>query len=466
MFAMKVNSVLEAVKGSLVLGTSDIAVTSVSIDSRMIQKGALFVPIKGEKFDGHDFIKDALDRGAVAFLIERWNEQIRLMIEGYLNQKIAAVKVRSTVKALQDLSLFLRGRLELRVVGITGSTGKTSTKDMITSVLSERLNVVSSEKSHNNEIGVPLTILKADRKTDVLVLEMAMRGLGQIEELAKIAQPEFGVVTNVGKTHYELLGSEELIAEAKSELVKAIPADGAVILNYDDAWTEKLKGLTRARLITYGLSKKASVRATQIEVDDVGRPSFMLCSPDGETRVSLPTAGRHNVYNALAAAAVGFEFNLNLETIKRGLEKTALTEMRMQVFTTADGIVVVNDAYNASPTSMKAALQALDDFNGVSRKIAVLGDMLELGKISDIAHFEIGEVVKNVGVELLITVGEKGKRIAEGAVRRGFDEEAVFACQSTTEAAKILKAHVRPRDIVLVKASRAMRLEEVLDFLL
>lgn len=463
---MKVGSILEALNGSLVAGTSDTVITSVSIDSRTVEKGALFIPVKGENFDGHDFIKSALENGAVAFLTERWNEQIRLPMHELLSSEITAVKVRNTVKALQDLSLYWRGRLDLRVVGVTGSTGKTSTKDMIASVLSERLNVVASEKSYNNEVGVPLTILKADRKTGVLVVEMAMRGLGQIGELAEIAKPDVGVVTNVGKTHFELLGSEELIAEAKSELVKAVPSTGTVILNLDDAWTQRLKEMTRAAVITYGMSKGATFRADRIEIDNTGRPSFELHSPDGEIKIDLPLTGRHNIYNALAAAAVGYVLDINLNAVKKGLEKTVLTGMRMQIFSTADGVIVINDAYNANPTSMKAALQALKDFDGGFRKIAVLGDMLELGKLSDIAHFEIGEDIRKVGVDMLITIGEKGKRIAEGAIRKGFDEKAAFVCQTTAEAAKILKVHVRPKDVILVKASRAMKLEEVLDSLL
>lgn len=466
MMALKIKDVIEAVNGTLVFGVSDLGVTSVSIDSRSLENGALFVPLKGERFDGHDFIKKALERGAAGFLTERWNEQIRLQINVHLGPKVAIIKVKDTLKALQDLSRYYRSRLKLKVVGVTGSTGKTSTKDMISSVLAEKFAVVSSEKSFNNEIGVPLTILMADKMTDVLVAEMGMRGLGQIEALAEIAQPDVGVVTNVGKTHFELLGSEELIAQAKSELVKAVPSSGVVVLNQDDAWTKKLRELSKARVVTYGLSGKAAIRADRIEVDPSGKPSFQLHSQDGTIKIVLPVAGRHNVYNALAAAAVGFEFDLSQEMVKNGLEKTVLTEMRMQTFTTADGMVVLNDAYNANPTSMKAALQTLSDFNSGSRKIAVLGDMLELGKLSDIAHFEIGEAVKQVGVDLLITVGEKGKRIAEGAIRRGFDKRAAFICQTTAEASRILKVHLQPKDVILIKASRAMKLEEIVDCLL
>ncbi|MDI6821724.1 MAG: UDP-N-acetylmuramoyl-tripeptide--D-alanyl-D-alanine ligase [Actinomycetota bacterium] len=465
MFPLTVSQILLATNGELLNGLPQRVINDISIDTRTLKPGDLFIPIKGDHYDGHQFLKCALEKGAFGFLTQKWDKALK-NIFGELKEETIVIRVEDGLKALKDLAQYLRGQLRVEVVGITGSTGKTCTKDMLANVLSQRMKVIWSERNYNNEIGVPLTILKAEQGTQILVVEMAMRGLGQIRELAEIAHPTIGLVTNVGKTHFEFLGSEELIAQAKSELVEAIPEDGIVFLNQDDFWTERLKSLSLAQVLTFGLSELSNFRACDINVDSMGKPSFKILSNRGDIWVNLPILGRHNVYNALATFAIASYLGLPLEDIKNGLETCTLSGMRMQLLTTPKGITILNDAYNANPTSMRAALIALGDIKSQSRKIAVLGDMLELGEITDVSHFELGKFVKEVGVNTLITVGERSKRIAEGALQSGMDSKEVISCDTSTEAARILNRMLEQGDIVLIKASRAMKLEEVADSLL
>lgn len=466
MFPMTAVELLKITGGTIVNGSRETKINRISLDSRNLCKGDLFIPIQGSNHDGHNFIAQALHGGAIGFLSNRWDEKLKKSLADGFGNSTLAIVVEDTLQALQAIAKHIRDKLDVEVIGITGSTGKTCTKDMIASVLAQARNVVSTEKNYNNEIGVPLTILKANESTEILVVEMAMRGVGQIRQLAEIVQPTMGLVTNVGKTHFELLGSEEKIADAKSELVEAIPSEGMVILNADDKWTEKLRRLSSAPVVTYGVSESAEFKAVDIQTDAEGRPSFRIVTDSNELSLSLPFPGRHNVYNALAACAVASEIHISQARIKRGLETCAISEMRMQVFNTPDGVIIINDAYNASPTSMKAALETLSDLAGKKRKIAVLGDMLELGTLSEMAHFKIGELVSDSKVDILITVGEKSKRIAVGAMSKGMSLRQVIQCEKTLEASAVLADQVKPGDVVLIKASRGMELEKAVDALI
>lgn len=466
MFPIEVSEIAQITDGFLANGPDGVRVQSISIDTRTLARGDLFVPIKGENFDGHQFLTQALLAGACGFVTDHWDDDVKESLGGSLQSTTIVIVVRNTLVALHALARYIRQKLPLEVIGITGSTGKTCTKDMISNVLSREFTLISTEKNYNNEIGVPLTVLRANQSTQVLVVEMAMRGLGQIRELAEIVSPRIGLITNVGKTHFELLSSEEKIARAKSELIEAIPSDGIVILNADDNWTTELRKMAEAPVMTYGISKGADIRAEDIQLDDMARPSFRIVSDKNVLSVCLPLAGRHNIYNALATYAVASEMWVSQEHIKEGLETCMLSEMRMQVFTTPDGITVLNDAYNANPTSMKAALVALKDMTQEKRKLAVLGDMLELGTLAEMAHFEIGELVSDVEVDFLITVGTRSRRIAEGALSKGMKPESVVQCENIEEAGRALVENVKPGDAVLIKASRAMELEKVVNVLL
>lgn len=444
-----------AVGGRLIAGPAERRIDGVSTDSRTIAPGELFVPIRGERFDGHAFLADALRKGAAAVFVEA-GRQAELPPLG----QACAVAVSNTLGALQDLAAWHRSLFSGPVVAVTGSNGKTTTKDMIAAVLAERFRVLATAGNLNTEIGLALTLLQRDAAHEAVVLEMGMRGRGQIAALAAVARPSIGVVTNVGPVHLELLGTIEAVALAKRELVEALPAGGVAVLNADDARVAAMAAHTQARVVTYGFGPGAQVRAEDVRSCGLDGVAFRLVCEQGGAEVSLPLPGRHNVANALAAAAVGLSCGLDPESVARGLSAVRPSGMRMQIERLAGDVVVLNDAYNASPLSMAAALQALADLPA-ARRLAVLGDMLELGPVSQEAHLRVGELCAAHGVDLLVTVGERSRDIARGAVRAGMAPSAVTSAADAEEAARIVCAAVRPGDVVLVKASRGMALERI-----
>jgi UDP-N-acetylmuramoyl-tripeptide--D-alanyl-D-alanine ligase len=460
MVPLTVEEILVATGGDLVKGLPESKISGVCIDTRMLRIGDVFIPLVGNT-DGHRFVTDALKAGAAGVLVGNNYDNHNKLIESGLFGNSFVVMVEDTLKAFQSIARYYREKLSLKVIAITGSTGKTTTKDMINCVLAQQYKVVSTDKNYNNEIGVPLTILRADETTEALVVEMAMRGRGQIRELAEIAKPDIGVITNIGQAHIELLGSEQAIAEAKSELVGAINGDGVAILNADDLWTPLVSECACSRTTKYGITA-GEVRAEKIESDELGRAKFRLIMHEGDAyTVRLPVPGKHNVYNALAASAVGMEMGLGPDQIRIGLSNCRLTSMRMEVFSTVDNVLILNDAYNANPTAMQAALVTLLDVRSEGRHIAILGDMLELGQYGVEAHKQIGEMVASLGIELLITVGNESQIMAESAVRAGMATKNVVTCEDAETAAQLMKQLVEPGDVILVKASRAVGLEAV-----
>jgi UDP-N-acetylmuramoyl-tripeptide--D-alanyl-D-alanine ligase len=463
MLTLSVARLVEVVRGELLAGDENTMVNGLAIDSRDVGPGAAFVAFGGEHADGHDFVASALTAGARAIVVTRDDEGIREALAASRRHDVALVRVEDATRAVQDLAAYHRERLLCPVVGVTGSTGKTTTKDFLDSVLGTRMRVVATEGNMNNELGVPLTVMRAGADTGVLVVEMAMRGPGQISRLAEIAQPTAGLVTNVGVSHLEVLGSEEAIASAKGELVLAVPSTGRVFLNGDDAWSAMLADEATAAVTRYGLGDSCDVRASDIRLSETGTPVFTLLAGGESIEVELPVPGRHNVYNALAAAAVGLYLELSLEDLARGLREATLSGMRMEIFQSATGVTVINDAYNANPTSMRAALDALVDVPAEGRRVAVLGDMAELGSLTELAHFRMGEYVVELQIDSLVTVGERARRIADGALAGGMDADAVRPCETPDEASEVLDDLLAPGDVVLVKASRVMGLERVVD---
>lgn len=463
MLTAEASTLATAMSGEILAGPRDAVSTEVVVDSRAVTPGCAFVALPGERADGHDFLCAALERGARAVIVTRPAEQLGDLLDAAAAAGCAVIRVDDAYRAVQDLARYHRSRLSCAVVGITGSTGKTTTKDFVDAVLSTTLRVVSTEGNRNNELGVPLTVLRAEVDTDVLVVEMGMRGPGQIAELAEIARPTVAVITNVGTSHIEILGSQEAIADSKAELVERLPSDGAAFLNGDDAYSDRIAGLSPAPVTYYGLDAACPVTAVDIEVDAESRAAFTLRAPAGTVQVALPVPGRHNVYNALAAAAVGLFLGVPLEKVAEGLGSVTVTAMRMEVFSTAGGVTVVNDAYNANPVSMRAAIATLADYETSGARVAVLGDMAELGSLTELAHFRLGEEVAMAGVDVLVTVGERARRIAEGARAKGMLESAVRPCATPAEAAEVLEDLLGEGDVVLVKASRVMGLEAVVD---
>lgn len=467
MIELSVAEIVRACGGETMSGLSDIATfTSISTDSRTVSPGDLFVALRGLRYDGHDFLTSVVDKGAMGIIAAKdaKNPFLKRIPEQYVH--VTLIVVDDTLRAYHEIARLACRKIGAKVVAVTGSTGKTTTKDMIASILGGLGKTAASQENFNNEIGLPATILAADDNTEYLVLEMGMRGPGQIAELTKIAKPHVGVITNVSFTHYELLGSAENIAFAKAELAAGVRENGWVILNAADAWSEKIKKLTTAKILTFGTTEDADLMATNIRTDSTVRASFQLevkaVAETNEMTIKLNLPGLHNVENALAAAAACFALGATSEEIKTGLEKTMPPANRMNILESASGTVIIDDTYNASPASMAAAIAALAETEG-KRKIAILGDMLELGEISAEAHGELGKRCAEAKIDLLIAAGEHAYDIAEGAVGAGMPEDKVIHVGSGDEAARMIKAESKPGDVVLVKASRALAFERIVE---
>jgi UDP-N-acetylmuramoyl-tripeptide--D-alanyl-D-alanine ligase len=453
----------ELVHGEVVSGMPETVFSGAEIDSRAVTKGMAFFALPGERADGHGFVGAAARAGARVAVVSRFDEDVAAQTAG---AAVAVVLVPDVGAALRALARHHRGTLRCPVVGITGSTGKTSTKDFLVAALGPDRGVTATRGNRNNELGVPLTVLEAGPETGVLVVEMGMRAEGEIEGLCSIARPTAGIVTNIGQTHLETMGSQEAIARAKGELVACVPSAGRVFLNGDDAWSRSLEVRSAAPVTWYGTGVRADVRASGIEVDEYGRPSFTLSANGESAQVTLPVPGRHHAYTAAAAAAAALYIGEDLVEIAARLADVHVTEMRMQVFVAANGITVVNDAYNANPTSMRAAVDALADMQARGTRVAVLGDMAELGSLTELAHFRIGEAVARSGIEQLVTIGERARRIAGGALAEGMTPSCVRPCATVEEGSEVLDDMLRAGDVVLVKASRSMGLERIVERIL
>lgn len=464
MLTMSVDRLAELTGGTVVAGSDERVFTGVGIDSRAVAPGMCFFALPGERTDGHAFLPAAESAGARVAVVSRWDEALSSDLG--TPSGMSVLLVDDVAAALRALAIHHRGTLRCPVLGITGSTGKTTTKDFIVAALGPDRTVVATKGNRNNELGVPLTVLEADADTEVLVVEMGMRGEGQIASLCGIVRPTMGLITNIGHTHIEVLGTQDAIARAKGELLQCVPPSGRVFLNGDDARSRLLAEDAAAAVTWYGTDEDVDVRASDIEVDGLGRPAFMISANGRGERFALPVAGRHNAYTAAAAAAVALSFGDDLATVADRLRTVRPTGMRLEVFTLETGITVVNDAYNASPTSMRSALETLADMATSGRRIAVLGDMAELGSLSELAHFRIGELLARLSIDVLITVGTRSRRIAEGAVAGGMPPASVQRYDGTDEASDALDAVIRSGDVVLVKASRSMGLERMVERML
>lgn len=414
----------------------------VCTDSRAVTAGDVFVPLVAER-DGHDFAAAAAERGAGAMLWSSPKDP---------PAGVAIVRCQDTAAGLTALGFWCRQQMAVPVVGITGSVGKTSTKDLAVAALATR-RVAANERSFNNEIGVPLTLANADPGADVVIVEMGARGIGHIAYLTQIAPPRIGIVLNVGSAHVGEFGSREAIALAKAELVAALPDDGLAILNADDPAVRAMADATRARVQLVGTAPDADLRADDIALDPAGRAGFRVTTPAGAADVTLAVAGRHQVGNALAVIAAALEAGMPLPAIVTALATAGpVSRYRMEVSERADGVTIVNDAYNANPESMAAALAALETMGAGRRRIAVLGPMLELGVESDAAHADVGALVAAHGVDALVVVDPVAAPIGIGAQAAGSAAEVRYAADAEAAYADAV-ALVRPGDIVLVKSS-------------
>ncbi len=430
----------------------DIEIAGVSTDTRTIKPGELFVALVGEHHDGHDFVPEAFERQAAAAMVTgsapAWGDR-------------PLVVVQDTLLAYGKIAAYHRDRFDVTIAAITGSSGKTTTKNLAGAVLAMLGTTLVAPGTENNEIGVPRVLLRLTESHRFCVVEMAMRGCGEIAYLAGLVRPRIGVITNVGQAHIGRLGSRRELARAKAELLAKLPAGGVAVLNADDFFFDYMAETAPCRILSFALQAEADVTAEHLRPRGLAGTDFLLKTPSGHVEIRLRLPGLHNVSNALAAAAVGVAAGARVEQIKAGLEAVAPEQMRTQVIHAPKGFAIINDAYNANPDSMTAALQLLATVEG--RKIAVLGDMLELGDKARAAHERLGACVAEGGIDWLITVGEFADVTAEQAAARGVQVDVVDNPQA---AVSLLRPALRAGDTVLVKASRALALERVVEGLL
>src|SRR3989440_9630402 len=437
--------------GSISSGDQTVVVNKVSTDSRTLKSSELLVALRGENFDGHNFVEAAAQIGAVGAIVEStWN--------GEIPKNFALIRAKDTLQAYQDLAANYRKSLTLKVIAITGSNGKTSTKDFTAAVLAHRFRVTKTEGNFNNHVGLPRTILEATSGDEIGVWEIGMNHPGEIATLAKVAAPDLAIITNIGVAHIEFMGSREKIAEEKAALAEAVGADGAIILNADDLFTKTIASRVRRKVILAG-TNSGSIQAAEITQSGTGA-DFTILEGAHRCRAQLSVPGLHMVQNALLAIAAGRAFGLSLEGCAAELAAAPLTKARLQV-KEVRGVQFLDDSYNANPDSMKAALRTLVELDADGQRIAVLGEMRELGDESERGHREVGETAAALKVDHLIAIGNVAATIAEAARRAGLQNSSTVA--STAEAAELLGELAAPGDLILIKGSRLARTEQVIE---
>lgn len=454
MQALSVREVVDITGGELIRGNPDGEIQNFSLDSRMLIPGDVFIAIKGIRFDGHQFVRDVIKKGTRGIIVEDGFELPN-------NLPSVVIKVKDTIMAIGDIARLFRNRFKGPVVAVTGTVGKTTTKEFVASVLEKRFSVHKTQGTLNNHIGVPITLWGLDSNHDVCVLELGMSNIGEIKYLADIVQPDVSVITNIGPAHLERLGCIENIINAKAELLEAMQRDGLVILNRDNPYFSDLQARARCRLVTVGKHRESDFQAVDIKMDD-GHVGFkVIAKPFNDILdVKLPVIGIHNVYPSLTAIAIGYGLGMIPQDILMGLMDIKLPKMRLELKEIA-GIKVIDDSYNANPISMLSALETLSMFRCAGKRIFVCSDMLELGKDASMYHKELGRQVVSYKVDRLITVGELSNLVSSTAIDCGMREEYVRHCRDNVEAVEVLGHWLEPGDVVLVKGSRARHMEEI-----
>jgi UDP-N-acetylmuramoyl-tripeptide--D-alanyl-D-alanine ligase len=438
--------------GRLIQGDPALAVDRLHTDTRTLTTGDCFVALHGDRFDGHEFVREVRHHGAVAALVSK-----RTLPD--LPADLGLVEVPNTLEGLQRFAATYRSLLSVRTIGVTGSSGKTSTKELIAAVLRTRFKTKATEGNLNNHIGVPLTLIRLDEDDEYGVIEMGMNHPGEIAPLAAMAAPSIGVISSIGPAHIEFFSGQAAIAEEKAALLAALPADGVAILNGDDEWSRRIASTSTARVVWTGQGVDSTWRAEDLQVTSEGL-TFLMRHDTESVPVRLPYFNRVMAANALLAAAVGAECGLNLAEIATGLESAQVPGARMQLVK-ARGASIINDAYNANPASMRAALVALKEFPGAARRLAVLGSMGELGQHAPELHRAIGEFAAREGIDFIVAVGPHADSSRAGALSAGMSPERVVLAPDVIEATEVLLAHLREGDAVLVKGSHFMGLEKL-----
>ena len=460
---IKVKDIVRVCSGELIFGNEEIVCENFSKDTRTIEAGDVYVGIKGENFDGNVLYSEAFEKGASVCILQG------VIVDDSVRSRYkdrAVIIVGDTVKALQEIASYKRDLYDIPVVAITGSVGKTSTKDIIASVVGTEFNTLKTQGNLNNHIGVPLTILGL-KEHNALVVEMGMNNLGEISVLSKIAKPNIAVITNVGTSHIGNLGSRENILKAKLEILDGLKNDGVLIVNNDNDLLNKwaVENKDNVKLCTFGIDNSSDVMASSISFGEnssefeVTIQNSLFENISKTEKVIVPVGGKHFVYNALSAVAVGLQLGIPISKIRKGIEEFELTKSRMELINIPNDVVVINDCYNANYDSMKAAVEYLSKTNG-NRKIAILGDMLELGEFSEELHKKVGEEVAKNKIDILITVGKMGEVIANTAESSGVK---VYKCSDNSDAIRLAKGIINKDDIVLVKASNGMKFKEIVE---
>ncbi len=454
MEGLSIGEIAASAQGVLVNSGSEMLVNGVSIDSRRVNPGDMFIALVGESFDGHDFISKAVENGAAVVVTQKPLE----------DSGIPYVLVKDTLRALQDIARYYRGKFQIPFVAVTGSSGKTTTKDMIASVLSQRYKVLKTEGNFNNAIGLPLTLLKLQYDHEIAILEMGMNSQGEISLLSDIVRQDIGVISNVGNAHIEKLGSRENILKAKLEIFDYFDKHSTAIINGDN---DMLADFTSEgyKVVRYGLEKSNDLYAFGIKEKGEEGIDFSVSLDGAEESFTVLLPGMHNVYNALSAIAVARLFDMKAEDIQKGLLSFKPSKMRMDIVNTKSGIKIINDAYNANPESMRAAINVLQSLKSGGRSVCISGDMLELGDVSQKEHYDIGTYAASLGVDIIAAVGNFSDAVKRGAAAFGMDKDNIYAFPQKEEAASIMCEIIKPGDVVLVKGSRAMKMEYIVDLL-
>ncbi len=453
---LTISQIIEAVSGILLCGKKSVKIKGVSIDSRTIKKGELFIAIIGEKFDGHTFVKQAIAKGAAAVIVDRSVEV----------SDIPVIKVEDTTRALQKLANYYRNIFEkLTVLAITGSAGKTTTKDITASVLNQVYNVKKTQGNLNNYFGLPLTLFSLEGNEDFAVLEMGMSKRGEIQRLARIAEPEIGIITNVGPAHLQQLGSIANIARAKRELIEELPETGLAFLNYDNFHVCQMGNYFSGETIYYSLEDpSADIFTDRIKFSKKSLSiNFRVHFRGKKYNFLFPGPGLHNIYNALPVIALALKKDFSEENIRNGLIKSKFSSLRMEIIEDS-GFTIINDSYNANPLSMRSAIDVLKELS-TGRSIAVLADMLELGKKEIKEHQDIGKYIYQKKIDYLITVGKLGNYIWQGAKIAGMSSASIKKANNKKEAAAILSEIITEGDTILLKGSRGMEIEKIINLL-
>lgn len=456
MVSFDCEELIKAVDGKLLWGDIHNVFSGITTDSRKVAKGNLFIPLVGERFDGHDYIEQCFDTGAKVCLTQKEIPE---------RENCSAVLVNDTAKALRDIAAWHRNKYIIPVVGITGSVGKTSTKDMISCVLAKKYEVLKTQGNFNNEIGLPLTFFNLEKRHEAAVIEMGMSGFGEISRLTAIAQPQIAVITNIGVSHIENLGSQQGILKAKLEILEGLKPGGMIVLNGDDPLLREKRGKLDCRAVFYGMDAESDYCAENYKSLGEDGSSFSIKVDNKTYEVKVPVPGIHNVYNALAAIAVGVEMNIPMEIIVDGISEYSPGSMRQNILS-HKGIKIINDAYNASPQSMQAAINVLEELSAKTRGIAVLGDMLEMGNMAEELHYSVGNFIKDKKISHLITVGKDSKSIMQAVADSGNCSISLQHFQNNNDALKYIISIVKQGDYILIKGSRGMKMEQIAEGLL